>query len=104
MDIIKAQNLVLIISMIFLGITIIFCLIRAILGPRFTDRLLGINVINVKVIVLICIMAAFYEKSYLVDISLVYSAISFLSVIVFARLFLADYLKKKKEGNDYGND
>ena len=102
MTIESAQNLVLIIGMISLGITIIFCLIRAILGPRFTDRLLGINVINVKVIVLICIMAAFLKKGYLVDISLVYSAISFLSVIVLSRLFLKDYLQESKKEEEDG--
>lgn len=102
MDIKEIGQLVLIIAMIFLGITIILCLVRAILGPRFTDRLLGINVINVKVIVLICIMAVFFEKSYLVDISLVYSAISFLSIIVLARLFLSDYLRDNKGGKRDG--
>lgn len=97
------QKLVLIGGMIFLGISIIFCLLRAILGPRFTDRLLGINVINVKVIVLICILAAFFEKSYIVDIALVYAAISFLSVIVVSKLFLEDYLKDGEAGR-HGNN
>lgn len=95
------QRLVIIIGMIFLALTIILCLIRAVLGPRFTDRLLGINVINVKVIILICLMAAFFEKSYLIDIALVYSAISFLSVIVLSRLFLKDYLE---DGEGDGSD
>ena len=103
MDIGEIQQLVLLIGMIFLGITIIFCLVRAILGPRFTDRLLGINVINVKVIILICVLAAFFEKSYIVDIALVYSAISFLSVIVLSRLFLSDYLKDRYGGGKDGN-
>lgn len=104
MDIHQIQELVLFSGMIFLGITIIFCLFRAILGPRFTDRLLGINVINVKVIILICILATFFEKSYIVDIALVYSAISFLSVIVLSRLFLSDYLKDREDGGRDGNN
>ena len=104
MDVEQIQQLVLLIGMIFLGITIIFCLVRAILGPRFTDRLLGINVINVKVIILICILATFFEKSYIVDIALVYSAISFLSVIVLSRLFLSDYLEDRDGGGRNGND
>lgn len=98
MDVERIQQLVLLIGMIFLGITIIFCLLRAILGPRFTDRLLGINVINVKVIILICILATFFEKAYIVDIALVYSAISFLAVIVLSKLFLSDYLKDRDGG------
>lgn len=100
MDIENIQQLVIIVGMIFLGFTILFCLIRTILGPRFTDRLLGINVINVKVIILICLMAAFFSKSYLLDIALVYAAISFLSVIVLARLFLKDYLKDRGGDKD----
>ena len=104
MDIKEIQGLVLIIGMIFFGITAILCLIRTIIGPRFTDRLLGINVINVKVIILICTMAVFFEKSYLVDISLVYSAISFLSVIVLSRIFISDYSNDKKGGQRDGDN
>lgn len=96
MDIMKMQELLFIIGMIFLSITILFCLIRVILGPRFTDRVLGINVINVKTIILILMLAVYKNKSYLVDISLVYSAISFLSVVVLAKIFLKHYLKNKK--------
>lgn len=103
MEIEGIQELVLLIGMIFLGITIILCLVRAILGPRFTDRLLGINVINVKVIILICILAVFFEKSYIVDIALVYAAISFLSVIVVSKLFLKDYLEEE-DGGRHGNN
>ncbi len=107
MDILWAQELVLMIGIVFLAITAIFCLIRAILGPRFTDRILGINVINVKIIILICILAAFSEKAYLIDIALVYAAISFLSVVVLARLYLREYLDKnskrlKKDGDNSG--
>ena len=100
----EIQQLVLLIGMIFLGITIIFCLARAILGPRFTDRLLGINVINVKVIILICILATFFEKPYIIDIALVYSAISFLSIIVLSRLFLSDFLKDRDGGGRNGSN
>ena len=102
MDINRAQELVLIIGMIFLSITSIVCLIRAILGPRFTDRVLGINVVNVKIIILITILAAYLGKGYLVDIALVYATISFLSVVVLSRTFLKDYLSKqgRKEGGD----
>ncbi|WFA08469.1 monovalent cation/H+ antiporter complex subunit F [Tissierella sp. Yu-01] len=107
MDILWAQELVLIVGIVFLAITAIFCLIRSILGPRFTDRILGINVINVKIIILICILAAYLKKTYLVDIALVYAAISFLSVVVLSRLYLKEYLdnnlkKSKKDGDNSG--
>ncbi len=97
MNIKLGQEIILLIGMVFLAITASLCLVRAILGPRFTDRVLSINVINVKVIILICMLAAYKNKSYLVDISLLYSAISFLSVVVLARLFLRNYLNENKK-------
>ena len=94
MDIIRAQERILIIGMIFLSITSIICLIRAMLGPRFTDRILGINVVNVKIIILISILAAYLKKGYLADIALVYAT---------SRLFLIDYLNKQKRRKDGNN-
>lgn len=108
MDFIKAQELVLIIGMIFLSITSLICLIKAILGPRFTDRVLVINVVNVKIIIMISMLAAYLKKTYIVDIALVYAAVSFISVVVLARIFLKDYLNKwekgKKEKKDGGTN
>ncbi len=84
----------LIFSMIFLSITILFCLIRGITGERFTDKILSVNVINVKVIILIMILGVYFERSYLIDIAMVYAVISFLSVVILSRIFLRDYMKK----------
>lgn len=102
------QQIVLIIGMIYLSATTLFCLVRAIIGPRFTDRLLAINVINVKTIVLVCMLALYLGEGYVVDIALVYSAISFLSVIILARIFLLAYLNKLPKDNltegDGGSD
>lgn len=91
-----------VVVMIVLSITILALLVRAYLGPRFTDRVLSVNVINVKVIVLICILAVMFDQAYIVDIAILYALFSFLSVIVLARIYLHDYLrrenKKLKEG------
>lgn len=93
----------LIFAMIFLSITIIFCLVRAFVGPRFTDRLLAINVINTKTVVLIAILAMVLE-GYLVDISIVYGVLGFLSVVVLSRLYLTDYLKKTENSKIKGGE
>ncbi len=93
----------LIFAMIFLSITIMFCLVRAFVGPRFTDRLLAINVINTKTVVLIAILAMVLE-GYLVDISIVYGVLGFLSVVVLSRLYLTDYLKKTENSKIKGGE
>lgn len=93
-----------VVTMILLSITILALLVRAYIGPRFTDRVLAVNVINVKVIVLICILAVMFEQNYIVDIAILYALFSFLSVIVLSRIYLNDYLDKQnrkiKEGDE----
>lgn len=75
-------------GMIFLAVTVCFCLLRAILGPRFTDRIIAINVIGIKTIILICVLAFYMEEDYLLDISFVYALISFLAVVVLSKVYL----------------
>jgi len=53
-------------------------------------------------------LALYLGEGYVVDIALVYSAISFLSVIILARIFLLAYLNKLPKDNltegDGGSD
>ena len=87
------QKYLLIGSAIFLSITIFICLLRAALGPRFSDRIIAANIIGTKVIILIAVLALIIGENYLVDICLIYAIINFLSVVVLARSVI-----EKKEG------
>ena len=89
------KKYLLISSAIFLSITIFACLLRAILGPRFTDRIIAANIIGTKTIALISIMSLLVGENYLVDICLVYAIISFMSVVVLARSVIE---RKNKSG------
>ncbi len=92
----NAENLrevLLIVSAVFLSATIFLCLMRAALGPRFSDRIIAANIIGTKIILLIAVLSLIVGESYLADICLIYAAISFLSVVVLARSVI-----EKKEG------
>jgi len=84
-------------SLIFLAITMSFCLLRGILGPRFTDRIVAVNMIGTKTILLIAILSVYMGESYLVDVCLVYALISFLSVAILSKFYLISYNKRKAE-------
>lgn len=83
-----AYRILLWISMFTLSITIFFCLFRAILGPRFTDRVVSVNIIGTKAIVMIAILSFLLEENDLIDIAVVYAMISFLVVIVLSKCYL----------------
>ena len=78
---------------VFLSATIFLCLMRAALGPRFSDRIIAANIIGTKIILLIAVLSLIVGESYLADICLIYAVISFLSVVVLARSVI-----EKKEG------
>ncbi len=79
------MNTLLVISAIFLAATIMLCSYRAIKGPKATDRLVAINVIGTKTVVLICILSFVLKETYFIDVVLVYALISFVATLVIAR-------------------
>lgn len=94
-------NKVLLGCMIFLAICTFFCLVRAIKGPRFTDRLVGINMIGTIGVVFICMLSVYLREAFLVDVALVYTLLSFLTVVILCRVVMLHHqgrlLAKKRE-------
>ena len=75
----------------FLAVSILFCLLRGILGPRFTDRVVSINLIGSKTIIMIAMLSFLLDESGLVDVAMVYALISFLAVVVLSKCYLLPY-------------
>ena len=85
--------------LVILALMLIICLIRAIKGPRVSDRLVAVNMMGTMVMVIISILALIKNQGYLVDICLIYAMISFLSVVILTKVYTGVYLeaKAKKE-------
>lgn len=81
------MELFLIMSALFLTFTMLLCLIRAVIGETVFDRIIAINVIGTKVVVLIAIVSYIFEEPYIVDIAIVYAMVSFLTTVVLTRMF-----------------
>ena len=84
-------------ALIILGVLTGAVLIRSIIGPRITDRILCINMIGTLVISSIAILAVRQKEGYLVDISLIYAMISLLTVLILATVY-----NRKKPGEEDG--
>ena len=86
---IESENLLYIVlfgCMVFLSILMFFCRYKALKGPRYTDRMICINVIATLAVSFICILSVYLKEAFLVDIALVYSMLSFLAVVVLCRI------------------
>ena len=96
LDAMTLQNALLIGSAVFLSVSIFVCLMRATLGPRYTDRIIVASMVGTQVIVLIAVLAVIVGEDYLADVCLIYAIISFLSVVVLGR----SVLERKEEDEE----
>lgn len=84
-------------ALIVLGIMILLCLIRAILGPRVSDRIVAVNMMGTLVLVTIAVLALKLEEGYLADVGIIYAMASFLAVIVLTKVFMGIYRQNKEK-------
>ena len=87
-EVITLRNWLLIGSAVFLSVLIFICLMRSALGPRYTDRIIAVGVIGTKVTVLMAVLAVFAGESYLADICLICSSVSFMALTLLCRSVL----------------
>ncbi len=81
----------LIFTSIALGIMILVSFVRGIVGPTSLDRVMVINVIATKTVVIMVLMSFIYEEHYFIDVALVYALIGFIATICVAK-----YLERGK--------
>lgn len=81
--------------LVCLSVLTLFCLFRAIQGPRIADRIVSINMICTLTMTMICILAAMLGEGYLVDVALIYALLGFLAVVVLCKVYTGVYLQRK---------
>ena len=91
----QAYGVLLMGSVIVLAVLIIASIIRSVLGPGISDRIIAINMIGTMIIMVIAILSVFLDENYLVDICLIYAMISFLGVVVLCKIYTGVSLQKK---------
>ena len=80
-----------------LGSLVLFSLVYAVLGKRFTDKIVAANMIGTLGVNMIVILAIFIGADYILDIGLVFALLSFLMVIVLCR-FVQNHVLSKLRG------
>ena len=61
------------------------CLVRALKGPRVTDRVVALNMIGTLVVMMICILSYLLEEAFLIDVAILYALLNMLVVVVLTR-------------------
>lgn len=82
-------------AMLVIAVLFMCALVRAVKGPRVTDRLVAVNMIGTMTIAIIAILAEILGESCLVDICLIYAMISFLAIVVLTKVYTGVYRQKR---------
>ena len=87
-------------ALVILAVLVGVMLIRSIRGPGVTDRILSINMIGTMVISCIAVLYAYLGESYLLDVALIYTMISFVTVLVLASVYIPANPRRKRFANE----
>jgi len=97
MSIDLAYNLLLGFALTVLTLLALACLVRCIMGPRISDRVLAINQTGTITVIMVALTVLLLGEGYLADIALVYAMLSFLAVILLSKVYQGIYYERKHE-------
>ncbi len=73
------------IFLIIIGAGIILCILRMLKGPTASDRAIAVDTVTTIVVALLVLVGFFFKRYVYLDVSLVYSVISFVGLVAIAR-------------------
>ncbi len=71
---------------IFLLVNALLCLVRAYLGPTVADRILAVNIVGTKTLVVLVLLAYIFGRSLYLDVAFVYGLLNSAVTIIAAHL------------------
>ena len=84
-------------AMLVLAALAVFCLARAVIGPRFTDRLVALNSICTFSVLIIGILSYVLGESSIADICILYALLNLVAVVVLTRIAILRWRRQNPE-------
>jgi multicomponent Na+:H+ antiporter subunit F len=82
---------------IALAITMALALLRAILGPSLYDRVLAVNMLGTKTVLLLSVIAFVLGRPDFLDLALAYALINFIGVLAVLEFFQDRALRRSAQ-------
>lgn len=78
------KNILIYISLILI-LNAFLCLFRAVTGPTINDRVMAVNVIGTKTLIILVLISYIYKQIFYVDTAIVYALLNFIIAIAASR-------------------
>lgn len=79
------------VSALIIAVLILGALIRMLIGPSASDRVVALDAINTLVVASMMLLAVIYKQVIFVDVAIVYALLSFVGTLYLARFLERDY-------------
>lgn len=92
-------------ALLAIAVLLAVMLVRCAREPGITDRVLSINMIGTLVTAGIVILSQLLQEGFLVDVALIYTMISFVSILILTRVYVPEdperrpFSRKDEEGD-----
>ncbi|CAB49643.1 cation:proton antiporter [Pyrococcus abyssi] len=70
---------------LLIGIAGLIVLLRLILGPTTSDRVVALDTLNTLVVAAMLLLGAYYERAIYIDIAIVYALLSYIGTLIIAK-------------------
>ena len=72
-------------AFLILSVSVFSMSVRLVIGPTVPDRVVALDTMNTFVVAMMIILGAVYDSIVMVDIAIVYAALSFVGTLFIAR-------------------
>lgn len=79
------MNTFLIVTTTIIIINAFVCLYRVVKGPTVQDRILAINIVGSKTLIILVLMAAILQSSIYLDVAILLVLLNFILIVVISR-------------------
>ena len=79
------MNTFLIATAIVIIVNAFICLYRVVRGPTIQDRILAINIVGSKTLIILVLMAAILQSSIYLDVAILLVLLNFILIVVISR-------------------
>lgn len=79
---------------IVLALCALAALYYIVTAMRFTDRIVGVNLVSTLVLNIIAILSIYLEVTFIIDVAMVYAFLGFLAIVVLCRLLALQTVEK----------
>ncbi len=81
-------------------VTMALALVRGVLGPTVYDRVLAVNLIGTKTVLLLSVIAFFYGRPDFIDLAMAYALLNFIGVLAVLEFFRRRAEIRESEGGE----